>query len=591
MDTRKRFGVLLRTGFIYLAVLLLVLSLTGSPAIQQADSLARASNVAFAEASDTGPGRNALSTQTVIVTNTSDEVDGVTSSIADLIETPGEDGISFREALEASNNTTGEKSIEFDPDLAGESIFIDPINNNWPVLTSGELTIQGDIDQDGDPDITLDGSDGIPDTPTANALSIWSDNNTISGLVFKGFSGSAVQFGVPNFYTGDAMTISGNRIIGNMIENSVIAVSPFGWVDFNDSTLVSNLTWQDTVISGNHLTSTKNVVGGINLIAAGSTACNNRILNATITDNTVVGYDVGIMVIAADSNSLWGGLPYPIRYADDNLIQGVMISNNIVESFRYKGIEIGAGNMGNSNNQVLDVTVNNNQIRGSGVSNYASGITIFTASDGNIADRMTANNLVAEVEVFGNTIEDTSCGIFARASDTNFTEQSPGYTGNRLEDLTITDNVLLRSGGSGIRLWGGRSYISILNYDNVVSNVTIQGNEIRETIEPWYASGIHIVGGLSQASCPACVRGNMVQGISVSDNEVDGFKFGVHLVGGEGQGAVNNQVSGVIRGNLCEENTIPIEVAANEEGAMDNQIDIDWLLNLYLPFSGKNMRP
>jgi len=63
------------------------------------------------------------------------------------------------------------------------------------------------------------------------------------------------------------------------------------------------------VISGNHLISTKNYVGGIALIAAGSTANKNRILDATITDNTLIGYGVGIMVIAADTNSLWSGMP------------------------------------------------------------------------------------------------------------------------------------------------------------------------------------------------------------------------------------------------------------------------------------------
>jgi len=76
--------------------------------------------------------------------------------------------------------------------------------------------------------------------------------------------------------------------------------------------------------------------------------------------------------------------------------------------------------MGNSSNQVLDVVVSGNQISGVGESNDATGITIFTAGDGYIADRMTVNNRIAGVDVFGNTIEDTFNGIFARASDTKF---------------------------------------------------------------------------------------------------------------------------------------------------------------------------
>jgi hypothetical protein len=264
----------------------------------------------------------------------------------------------------------------------------------------------------------------------------------------------AILFGAPNFYTGTAKTISGNTIISNTIENSVISVSPFGWVDFSNPSQVSNLTWQDTVIAGNHLISTMDVIGGINLIAAGRTADNNSILNTMITNNTLTGFECAILVIAADTNSYWGGLPGPIQYADDNLIQGVNVSNNVIETVKYKGISVVAGNMGNSGNQVLDVTVRGNHISGRGGSSYPIGITVVSAIEGDISDRMTTDNLIDGVDVHENMIEDTVHGIFARASDSLFTTQSPGFSGNRLENLTITDNVVLRAGESGISVWG-----------------------------------------------------------------------------------------------------------------------------------------
>ncbi len=48
---------------------------------------------------------------TITVANTSDVVNGDTTSIAALIATPGADGISLREAIDAANNTAGADSI------------------------------------------------------------------------------------------------------------------------------------------------------------------------------------------------------------------------------------------------------------------------------------------------------------------------------------------------------------------------------------------------------------------------------------------------------------------------------------------------
>jgi hypothetical protein len=51
--------------------------------------------------------------QTLIVTNTTDTINGTTTSVAALIAAPGADGISLREAITAANNTTGVDLIVF----------------------------------------------------------------------------------------------------------------------------------------------------------------------------------------------------------------------------------------------------------------------------------------------------------------------------------------------------------------------------------------------------------------------------------------------------------------------------------------------
>ncbi|WP_425395590.1 choice-of-anchor Q domain-containing protein [Aeoliella sp.] len=68
----------------------------------------------------------------VVVTNNLDTINGDTSSLAALEATPGEDGISIREAITAANNTPGADEITFDFGHDGPEVIL---------LTEGELSI------------------------------------------------------------------------------------------------------------------------------------------------------------------------------------------------------------------------------------------------------------------------------------------------------------------------------------------------------------------------------------------------------------------------------------------------------------------
>ncbi len=76
---------------------------------------------------------------TVVVTNTSDDVNGTTTSIANLIANPGTDGISLREAITAANRTAGDDEITF---AAGLTSPITLGGTQLPAIT-GNLTITG----------------------------------------------------------------------------------------------------------------------------------------------------------------------------------------------------------------------------------------------------------------------------------------------------------------------------------------------------------------------------------------------------------------------------------------------------------------
>src|SRR5437660_300666 len=91
----------------------------------------------------------------VTVTSTGDDTDGDTSSIANLIANPGQDGtISLREALLAANNTPESNTISFVPGLAGKTIVI---NTRFAPITNNGLTIAG-LTSNGQPNITIDPS-------------------------------------------------------------------------------------------------------------------------------------------------------------------------------------------------------------------------------------------------------------------------------------------------------------------------------------------------------------------------------------------------------------------------------------------------
>ena len=483
-------------------------------------------------------------------------VNGDVATMDTLIANPGPDGISLREAIAASNNTPGPERIEFAPELAKDVIFVgSESDDNLPFLTGGGLTISGDVDGDGEPDIIIDGSQGALDGPTSNCFSIWSDNNTIVGLVLRSFHGTAVGFGVPHFHTGGGKTLSGNSILRNTISaGRGVIIGPSGWIDATEPVQVSNLTWQNTVISSNHITGTE---ATIHMNAAVGISQHNRILTTTITGNTLAG-EGSLVLLAADTNSAWGGLYDPIRYADNNLIQNMVISSNQVDQ-----IKIHASNMGNRDNQVRDVSIINNMV-GEG------GIFIATASEVHDTDgRVTSGNSIADVKVRGNIIEGAEHGIYVGAGGAHGEVNGPGLRENLLERIAIVDNTILESDSAGITLWGGMLYGNSYITENTVRQVTISGNQILAQ-DGAGSTGILIVGGWMNQSSTGSVATNSITALEIVANEIVGYDVGMQVIGGSGTTAIGNFVEGQSLDNLLLKSTLPFKLLDNQAGALDN---------------------
>ena len=110
----------------------------------------------------------------ITVTNNTVVVNGDTSSVKALMASPGPDGISLQEAIMATNNDPGTWNIQFDPALKGSTIVVDPPpSQGVDFLAGGGVTINGDIDGDGQPDITT-----RPPKGWVSAAGVWDPSMT-----------------------------------------------------------------------------------------------------------------------------------------------------------------------------------------------------------------------------------------------------------------------------------------------------------------------------------------------------------------------------------------------------------------------------
>ena len=122
----------------------------------------------------------------IMATNATVVVNGDTSSVKALVANPGPDGISIQEAIMATNNDPGTWVIQFAPALKGSTIVVDtPPSGGLSPLTGGNVTINGDIDGDGQPDITLTSLSGLN-----AALGVTSGGITLYGLSRTSIGGS-----------------------------------------------------------------------------------------------------------------------------------------------------------------------------------------------------------------------------------------------------------------------------------------------------------------------------------------------------------------------------------------------------------------
>ena len=490
---------------------------------------------------------------TVVVTNTTMVVNGATGDIPSLIASPGADGISFAEALKAANGTSGPKLITFSPDLINKSIQVTANEDERElfVIETIDLTIDGDIDRDGQPDISF-----VAARDSNVEFVIRSSHATIHGIkLFLNSPNPGIVASCADLNC-DFGLILDPHITGNEIENLHGSAIQIGAevVRAVDVPYLRPVVYDDVLISGNtiHVTDT-----AISIAPSVDGVSGTRSRNLVIEKNTITA-DTGVRATTAHRFS-------PPMFTDDNLIDGLTIRQNTFDT-SGSAIQVFAADYGNSNNRITGLQITDNVIRGS-----RNGIEVASTMDGK-AQRVGTGNVVDNVTIASNQVTAKDRGITISGADLPLIDtQAIGFESNRVEHVLIRDNTVGGYSDSGVRVWGGFANAGVFPLTvrrNVVEDVTVSANTITGASKQ--AIGIAVFGGESRGGA---VRENAVRAVSIRANRLSGNGIGVLFAGGMGSQAQSNTVDVLhFDANVLEANDVGVAATENSDSAAGNAV-------------------
>ncbi len=489
--------------------------------------------------------------------------------------------ISLREAIQAVKNEpseSGHYSIEFDPSLSGGAIHL--FEYPFPVPSGmlqclyiekrGDMTINGDINRDGTPDITLDGLYGTPDTPTGSMLNVYASNVQLAGLNFDG-SHSPGEFDTLTF------RVSGQNTQAYNVENVSVA-----GCKFKKSAGVGIATciaygYGATGYGGAGTANYKNLIFagnifeecGIFSFAGAGDADYNVIDSYTVAANQFSGSGIGML--AADAHTWYvfgkenadgnGGIAGQIGYSCHNKVMNVTISGNTIS----QGGVIGfcTANMGNSDNLIDNVMIRNNVSRLSLHDSYAS-VSINNVDIGcdsfyhsNVAPFVhhdTANNKMSNITVKDNDFElgDLRSMEISNVGLGYETQSNMDGTGNTMEHIIVDNNKI--SARSGVIIASIKGYNDMRNDDitgNVMSDIRFTNNILSRTDTDGYQHRALIITGFydEQTDFLPDYHDNTFTDIDVSGNTIENFNSGIIAAGSTGNGATGQTVENIAISN------------------------------------------
>ncbi|MBS1937907.1 MAG: HYR domain-containing protein, partial [Bacteroidetes bacterium] len=486
------------------------------------------------------------------VTNTSDAVNGNTSSVMDLIASPGPDGISLREALMAANNNVNawtNTHIHFD--LPGSGAQTISPASPLPPITSGV-----DVDGISDPEYAT-----TPVVRIDGSLAGYT-----AGIVFNAYYGSITAVSITNFQ-GDAVQI--NNVNGITVAACHLGVMPngtscgpnggYGVGIYGGSWMQIGTEWSNpNVISGN-------AQGGV--LISGVDAEQTGVINSRIGTNlagtaAICTQPFGVILQEGTHDNTVGttNAPY-FNLISGHVYDGIRMDqadHNTIISNRIGTNLAGTAAIPNARNAVNMSRANNNAIGQAGYGNLLSGnasaVRLETSNNNSIA----ANK--AGVALNGNTaLANTSSGIVISTNSTANTIGGTGAGDGNIIAGNANFGILIGNGATGNQVQGNRIGINsagaaVANYAGVVME----------------NSGGNVVGG-PDASARNYIGGNTLYGVwmegtGADNNRVEGNYIGTNTTGTaalpNGSGILvrdgkNNVVGGptAAHGNLISGNT------------------------------------
>jgi len=421
--------------------------------------------------------------QTVTVNTLADENDGITTSIAALINKPGGTGISLREAITAANNTVStSKTIIF-------SVIGDiSIGSALPAISSANLTI------DGDDKITLEPSRFI--IGTVGGLVVTADAVEILDLTIQGFSGPGIS--VSGNPIADEFVVAGCVIEGN----GGTATNGLG-----SGILLSNVSG---AVIGGKTKSGGNIIGGNSSFGValslgtldGVTIENNYIGAAangrSALPNGIDGIRVGLSAAAEDTtirgNLISGNDASGIRIGSsstgtsiqDNIIGLDSLGDNTLPNGEY-GIRVSLGvstDIGGTSAADAN-TISGNGLCGILVDSSGGGTT-STSIQGNKIGTNSAGTVLRGngqhgIEVINGALQTSIGGTAAGAGNVIAGNGVDGVRVTASNRANIRRNSIYSNSGQGIRLQSGGNSSMIRP---VISRVSVSENAVFGTVNP-----------------------------------------------------------------------------------------------------------
>ncbi len=477
---------------------------------------------------------NDVKATNITVNTTLDEVNGNTSSVANLIATPGGAGISLREAIIATNNTPGADAIFFtnpagSPDIYALTIIASDnnaaggdldINDNLTINGNGknETVIQMMPPAMGNCDCKVIGinQDGmhLGLTVVINALTITGGkNNFIASGTFQETGGGVDVFltGTGNSISFTDVKISNNTAVGSVQSygggvniDSGISGLP-GDIPINTASR-GTVTFTNCDITGNTADATG---GGLNLFAdihnvtfSNCNITNNQTLgpaglgaagggmfirhsyggtvtynNGTIATNTGIGYGGGVCIVQTQTTNITG-----------TTVNGNTVTNGTL-TFAIGG---GIYQSGSLPVTLSNVTISGNHAdagAGAGgggifadagpISMTGGSITGNTAREGGGVCIEDANITLTNLTISTNTAAVNGGGLLIRSTATGTTT---------LDGVTLNSNIAdsdNNSSGDGGGIYRAAGTLNLNNTINVGStglgNTAVNGGGIANT--------------------------------------------------------------------------------------------------------------